>query len=285
VLALAGRVLAGKWSIPAIQTSPMFALDLEHLENQIPDAQFRKQELEFSRAAHLFVEQHGVVSNNAGFHEEKLNIHLFPKALQLPGNVFGSKYFYAGRCAAEQPCYGDWKNCSPDMPIVLVSNSTTYFRGSDFFRMCIEALSGLGWHVILSIGEQVDPESLGRLPPHVEVVQKTSNVRILPHLSLFICPGGIITQAEAAYHGVPLIAASQGFRELEWVSENIPRTGIGLHIKQADMSVAALREAAIHVFNDRSISDSVRRLRSTVRRDAGGEETVNRIEEYLESEV
>src|ERR687892_455383 len=82
------------------------------------------------------------------FHRETLNIYFFPKELQLKGTVSEADCFYAGRCAGEQPYYGDWqKTSSDDRPICLVSTSTTYIQGPKFFKMCVEALRNLGWHV------------------------------------------------------------------------------------------------------------------------------------------
>ena len=281
-LALAGRILANRWRIPAAQTTPMFAVDPDNLNTQIPDPQYRGEEMQFSEAADSFLQKQGVASSGFAFHREKLSIYLFPKALQVPGNVFGRECFYAGRCAAEQPYYGHWHRKAERMPFALVSNSTTYASGPEFFRVCIDALSGLGMYVVLSIGS-IDPALLGKLPEHFEIVRGVSHVQILPHMSLFICPGGIVTQAEAMYHGVPLIAVSNGFGELEWVGENIPRLGIGIHLKKADTVPAKIRKAAIQVLGDQTIRGNVRRLQNIVRRDAGGEETANRIEEYLES--
>ena len=85
-----------------------------------------------------------------------------------------------------------------------MSASTTHVQGPKHFRTCINGLMGLRWHVILSVGDRVDPTALGPLPPGFEVVQGNAHIKILRYASLFVCAGGIITMSEAAYHGVPL---------------------------------------------------------------------------------
>jgi MGT family glycosyltransferase len=283
LVAFAGRILANRWSIPAVKCSPGFAFDRESIGLQISDPEYRQELLEDSAKADRFLMSHGIVESDFLFHREGLTIYLLPKPVQPGGNVYGGSFFYAGRCAAEQSYYGDWRKTHTDgRPIVLVATSTSYVQGPKYFKMCIEALSGLKWHVLLSIGDQGDPKTLSPLPPHFEIVQHTSHVKILPHVSLFVCLGGLITLSESMYHGVPLIATTLGFKELEWHGANIARLGIGVHVKGADPSAETVREAVIRLSEDARIAEKVTEMQRKVRREPGAEETVNRIEEYLE---
>lgn len=283
-MAFAGRILAHRWNIPAIQTSPSFAMDEDNFSQQVKDPEFRQQLLQGCESVGKILEPYGVTGSSFRFDKEKLNIYLFPKALQPKGDVFGQNCFYAGRCAGEQLIYGDWrKKSTVDRPIAFVATSTTYVRGPEFFRTCIEALAGLQWHVILSIGDSGDAGSLMPLPPHFEIVQHNSHIQILRHASLFICLGGIITTSEAAYHGVPLIVTTHGFPELEWQADNIESLGLGVHLMKSETTVESIRKSAIHVSQDTAIHNRVRQMQRAVRREPGAEETANRIEEYLEA--
>jgi len=167
------------------------------------------------------------------FDGERLNLFFFPKALQPLGDVFGEDYVFAARCPAERPCDGEWSNKKADgRPIVLVSALTCYVRGPDYFKMCIEGLKNFPWHIILLIGDSIDPAALGPLPPNCEVDQRMPLVKILPHVSLLVCMGGIITTSEAMYYGVPLLVTSHGFKELEFQADNLDALGIGIHQKR-----------------------------------------------------
>ena len=283
-LAPAGRILAHRLKIPAVQTSPTFAHSRKNWPDQVTDPEFRRQILESSGVTDRFLTRHGVASDGFQFFREKLNIYLFPKELQPAGDDLGESCFFAGRCAGEQPYYGDWqRSAAIDRPIVFVATSTTYLQKSDFFQMCIAALSGLRCHVILSIGDHGDAAGLKPLPPHCEIVQHTSHIKILPHVSAFICLGGIITTSEALYHGVPLIVTSLGALELEWQAENLERLGIAIHIRKSEMTAEKVRAATARALEDRQMRNRVRDLRDLVRRAPGGEETANRIEEHLET--
>lgn len=280
----AGRILAHRWGIPGIQISPHIAFDEENLDAQIRNEDFRKWVLAQGAKANKFFEHEGMTSGaNFIFHREKLNIYTIPKLLQPEGTSLDDvRCFYAGRCPAEQPYYGDWRKTHTDgRPIVLVVTSTTYVRDPGYFRACIDALSGLHWHVVLSIGS-IDPMSLGPLPPHFEVVKDNAHVKILPYAGLFILQGGNMSVAEAAFHGVPMIATTFGFAEIEWCAENsIARLGVGIHLRKEEITVDGIRAAAVRIEGDSNIQSKVRNVSKAVQREAGSEDVVNRIDEYL----
>lgn len=283
-LALAGRILAEELNIPAIQMSVSFAQDRRFHGEQLKDPGFRQHELENSQLFDRFLRKYGVESNGFIFHREKLNLYLFPKFLQPPGDVFGTDCFYAGRCAGEQPYYGGWRNTwADDTAVALVSTSTTYVQGAPYFKACVSALADMQWRGILSIGDSGDPASMGPLPEKFEIVQHNSHIKILPYIDLFICLGGIVTMSEAAYHGVPLVVASRGFPELEWQAERMSGIGMGVWIHEHEITADGIKAAITGLLQDQLILAKVKELRRTVRSEPGGEETANRIEEYLET--
>jgi MGT family glycosyltransferase len=283
-LALAGRILAKRLSIPAIQTSPTFAHDEDVWPRQMKSPELRRSIVEVGDQIDSFLEQHGIVDGNFVFFRERLNVYFFPRTLQPQSQALRGDCFFAGRCAGEQPYYGEWQwSDSGDRPLAVVGTSTTYVQGPDYFRLCIAALSDLKWHVVLSVGSSCDPESLMPLPDHFEIVQNISHIRILRHASLYICLGGIITTSEAMYHGLPLIVTTHGAGELEWQGDNIEELGIGVHLRAKDMNPQNLRKTAIRVSSDRKLLDRVKEVQRIVQREPGAEETATRISEYLEN--
>jgi MGT family glycosyltransferase len=279
---IGARVLASRWGTPAIQVSPCFALNKEHYSDQVSHPQWRAQWLETSKAFDRALELFGLDSNGWTFFREELNIYLFPKLLQPGPDLAEENCIYVGRCPGEQPYYGNWNSTSAGgLPTVLATTSTNYVMGPDFFRLCIEALSGLGWHLILSVGERADPSILGDLPSNVTVIQHTAHVKILPRVNLLVCLGGIVTSSEAAYHGVPLVVTSHGFPELEWQAENLVRLGIGVHLSKDQLTVDRLRRAATDAFQDERMAQRMLQIQRHVREEPGAEEAVNRIEEFI----
>jgi MGT family glycosyltransferase len=280
--AVAGQILAHRWKIPVIKTSPIFAHEKRTHSRQVKDISFRKDILELSRHIDLFLGQHGIADSDWLFHRDRLNIHFCPKELQPCPESIDETCFFAGRCTNEQPLYGAWQK--PDIgkrTVAFVAASTHYVRGPQFFRSCIEAFEGLGWHLILSIGDKIDAAALGPLPPHVEIVQQVSHLRILPHVHVLVCMGGIMTCTEASYHGVPMVITSHGYPEIEWQADNIEEQGTGVHLRGAELSPAELRNAALRVVNDAALLQRVREMKRKVRRSPGAEEVANVIEDYM----
>jgi UDP:flavonoid glycosyltransferase YjiC (YdhE family) len=117
----------------------------------------------------------------------------------------------------------------------------------------------------------------------VEIAQGSSHVQILRYASLVIGLGGIISVSEAAYYGVPTIALSCGYPENEWEQRHFEHLGTIIHLPQSDMNAENLRRAIIRASEDVTIQSRVTVLQHAVRREPGAEETVNRIEDYLES--
>lgn len=282
--AMAGPILAHKWQIPAIKISPNFAFNRTVLDRQIKDPKLREGVLEASAQADRFLERHGVGITGYVFHRQKLNIHMMPRDFEPCGEALDETCFYPGRCAGEQVPFGDWRSQNQgDRPIVLVATSRSYVQGPEYFRTCVAAFSDLNCHVILSISDNdADLAALSSLPSNFEIVLRTSHTRILPYASLLVFMGGNISANEAAYYGVPWIATSLGISELEWLGDILAGLGLGVHLKGADVSSASLRSAALEVLESAAIREKVKRFQRKVRRDAGAEETANRIEEYLE---
>jgi MGT family glycosyltransferase len=284
LVAFAGRILAHQWKIPAVQTCPTFALRRATFDRSIENPDFRRELFELGAHADRFLTNHGISNSDFLFHRERLNIYFVPRDLQPDKYASDESCFFAGRCPGEQLYYGQWHRTQDHHgPTILVSTSTVYLQGPEFFKLCIDTLVGFKGRVILSVGDHMDVGSLGPLPPHFEIVQGAAHVMILPHVSLFICLGGNITAAEAAYHGVPLIVTSHGFTELEYQGDNIENAGLGLHLRKNDLDVDNLRSAVTRVLGDATLLNKVRLIQRSVRREPGAEEVANRIEEYLDA--
>jgi MGT family glycosyltransferase len=282
-LAIAGRIIANKLKVPSVQMSPTFAHNNDPFSEQLKSAEFRELTLVVSHQIDKFLELNGVESKDFIFHREALNIYFFPREFQPNASILKEECLFAGRCPGEQPYYGSWqKPPTSERPIALISTSTTYAQGSGYFRMCIDAFSPLNWHVLLSIGDTVTPDSVGPLPQHFEIVQRTSHLRVLPYASLFLCLGGIISMAEAAYHGVPLIVMTQGLVEMEWQANCVAGLGTGVWLNEASTTVDRLSDAIIAIPKDEVILGAVRKLRSSVRRSPGSEDVANYVETYMD---
>lgn len=278
----AGYILARRHNVPAIYAGPSYALDRHCLEIQIPHERQRRNFLDFSASVDRALLDFDAPDADWYFHRAPLNIFLCPKTLQPCSELLDDNCYFAGRCAGEQLYYGEWtKKSGADRPYVLVATSTNYIQGPQYFNTCIEALDGLGYHVLLSIGDDADPSQLPQLPRDFEIVQHVSHVKLLPYVALYVGCGGIISSAEAAYYRTPMILTSLGFPEKEWEAENLRRVGLAAHLSGNELTPQLLRQKVQKVAEDASMHYRVREISEMVRREPGGEDAVNRIEQHL----
>ena len=283
VVALAGRILANKWHIPAVKLSPHPSFSEVTLDVQIRNAAAREWVLHASERADVYLRSYGIRSSGFLFHREALNIHPFPRDFDPNGDAGDESCLYAGRCPAEQPYFGDWRDeAKDDKPIALIVTSTTSVQGPDYFRICVQALSNLQWNIILMPGGGSQLTSLLPLPENFQHVPGTSPAKVLSSAAVLICMGGAMIVSEAMYHGVPLVMTSCGVEELEGLCETWEKLGFGIHVKLTEMNAENLRKAVLNVAENPEILRKVREMRRRVQREPGAEEVANRIEELVE---
>jgi MGT family glycosyltransferase len=286
-MALAGRILVKRLGVPAIQTSPFYGFLEDDFAGQVKHEVFRTELLNHAENISLFLDTYGIRSLNYRVDKERLNLYLFPRALQPRGAEFGEHCYFAGRCPGERVVRAHWEDQSGGRPIALVSMTNLRSTGTSMievpahFSASIDALSGLGWHIVLSLNERCDRSLLHPLPPHCEIIHPSALLKVLARARVLFFNSGIMTTAEAAYHGVPMAAITEGHPEFEWQGERIAELGIGVHIRKEAMNSANLREAAIRLSSDRMLLDRVRQIKREVRREPGAEEVADRIEEYI----
>lgn len=279
----AGRILATKLDVPAILITPCLEMTRASLERQVESDRFRRSLLSFNDRADRWFETHGIKASDALFHRERLNIYLYLREYQLPEDVADGCSYYAGRCAAEQPYSNPWrKRASDERPTALVSTSTTYSQGASYYRNCAEALTGLGWNVVLALGANNDPTQFMPLPPFCEIAERGPLVSIMPQASLLVCLGGPVTTMEALYHGLPLVLLSHGVDDAELYADRAVHLGCGLHLRGVNVGVDEIRAAVSQVWDNASMRTRVNALQSLVKNSPGAEETANRIEAFLD---
>lgn len=279
----AGQILASKWRVPAIETNADLAFELaapDTMSEAIRKS--RNRRLAGTKVINEFLTTQGLTADGTPSECGKLTIYWYPEEYQLRGVGLGHAA-YAGRCGAERPYTGIWQATSNDgRPVLLVSMSTAYVQGPDYFKMCIQALAGLDWHVVLAIGDNNQAESFSPLPQHFEIVQHVPQLKILPHASLLVFMGGPTSTWEAMYHGIPVVMITHGHGDPEAYAEHATDLGIGIHLKKSDTTADNLRHAVKQIQRDCAIHDRVRRMQHIVRHSWGAEETANCVEEFLE---
>lgn len=132
------------------------------------------------------------------------------QARRLPANVrYVGPVSDAASTDGATSATGVAPQAAGDLPLVLVSLSSTYMAQEAVLRAAIDALGTLSVRGLVTTGLAVDPGAFD--PPHnVEVVSHRPHSEVLPAASLVVTHAGHGTVMAALTHGVPLVCVPMG---------------------------------------------------------------------------
>jgi UDP:flavonoid glycosyltransferase YjiC (YdhE family) len=153
--------------------------------------------------------------------------------------------------------------------LVLVSLSSVWFPGQErLMQRMVDAVAGIGAHVVVTTGRAVPPSAL-HAPPGTEVHGLLDHGAVLPRASLVIGHGGHATTVRALAHDVPMVvvplnpASDQG-----GVARAVARTGAGLVVRKSG-SAGRLRAAAATVLRQPAFAAAAARAGDAIRAEHG----------------
>ncbi|PZG24375.1 glycosyl transferase [Micromonospora craterilacus] len=283
---IAGQLLAARWDRPAGRLSAAFASN-EHysFSRDMIDLAGTIDPLDlpaFRDTLRELLAEHGLSRSVADCwqHVEDLNLVFVPKAFQIAGETFDDRFVFVGPCFGPRRFLGRWTPPADDRPIVLVSLGTTFNDRPDFFRDCARAFAGQPWHVVMTLGGQVDPAQLGELPPNVEVHRWVPHVEVLERAAVCVTHGGMGTLMEALHWGRPLVVVPQSF-DVWPMARRVDQLGLGVLLPGEKADGDALLAAVDVVAADSALARRVAAMRAQVRQAGGAGRAADAIEGYL----
>jgi MGT family glycosyltransferase len=134
---------------------------------------------------------------------------------------------------------------------VLVSFSTAFEqRAPDKFQRCLDAMSDLPVHVVVTAGGVVEPQEL-KVPANACVLRYAAHDPILRRAALAVTHGGHGTAMRALRHGVPMIVMPGLAHDQPCIAETMQEWGVGRTLP-GDASAAAIRSAVQDVLSQPS---------------------------------
>jgi UDP:flavonoid glycosyltransferase YjiC (YdhE family) len=92
-------------------------------------------------------------------------------------------------------------------PLIYASMGTILNGRLDVFRIIVAALAKHeGLQLVLSMGDQVDPEQIGPVPSNAIIVKQAPQLELLKQTSVCITHAGLNTVLESLAQGVPQLA-------------------------------------------------------------------------------
>jgi zeaxanthin glucosyltransferase len=177
-----------------------------------------------------------------------------PKEFDFPGIPWPAQFHYAG------PFHDDegrglvlfpWEKLT-DKPLIYASLGTLVNGQDDVYKHILEAVEPLeDVQVVLSIGNNINPENLGPIPSNTIVVRSAPQIELLKRAALCITHAGLNTTLESLAHGVPMVAIPIGYDQ-PGTAVRIAHHGTGEFIEVDDLTTERLRALIEKVLQDLS---------------------------------
>ncbi|MFI7081499.1 macrolide family glycosyltransferase [Micromonospora sp. NPDC049903] len=285
----AGRILARVWGRPATQLSPVFASN-EHysfpeqmMKAAGPASMDNGVMAEFFPRMAGMLAAHGVELDPMELVTavEGQNLVFLAREFQPAGATFDDRFAFVGPCLGERGFLGDWRPPSDGRPVVLVTLGTVHNGDTEFFRSCLAAFADGPWHVVISVGEGVDPADLGAPPKNVEIHRWVPHLKVLEHADAFVTHGGMGSVNEALYWGCPMVVVPP-WPDVVPNAWRLVELGIARQLDPTEISADLLRESVAAVTDDPEMRERARQMRTHTREAGGAPRAVEELEAYLQ---
>ncbi|WP_406621714.1 macrolide family glycosyltransferase [Bacillus atrophaeus] len=283
-IALAGKLLADKLQVPAVRLCSSYA---QNESFQMGTEEMLKQVKEAEAEFQAFLEQENLpaVSFEQLAIPEAFNIVFMPRSFQIKNETFDDRFCFIGpslgkRSEQERLLLKE----KGDRPLMLISLGTAFNAWPEFYQMCMEAFGGAKWHVIMSVGKSIEPDSLGDIPDNFTVRQSVPQLDVLEEADVFISHGGMNSTMEAMNEGVPLVVIPQ-MHEQELTAQRVEELGLGIYLPKEEVSVPRLQQAIGNIFSDKEIHSRVKDMQKDVKEAGGAEQGAAEIEAFMKKSV
>jgi MGT family glycosyltransferase len=189
------------------------------------------------------------------FGSSGLNIVHTSREFQPCAATFDERFLFAGpsvEARAERERFA-WED-APSSPLIYVSLGTIFNTNAAFYRQCFEAFRDEDVRLVVSIGQTLSPESLGRAPRNVMVRSWVPQLDVLRQAAVFVTHGGMNSVSESLHYGVPVVVVPQ-MGEQELVASQVERLGAGVRLRRDSVTPASLQAAVGRLLADRSFRE------------------------------
>jgi UDP:flavonoid glycosyltransferase YjiC (YdhE family) len=140
-----------------------------------------------------------------------------------------------------------------DPPLVYVTLGTVFNRPA-LLRDLLHAFASLPCRVLMTVGSNLHPGSVGPVPKNAEVVRYVPQLEILPRASAVVSHGGSGSTLGALAHGCPIVFVPQGADQFENALATAA-AGAGIVVMPDHQSVPTLRDALLTILRERSYTE------------------------------
>jgi MGT family glycosyltransferase len=281
-LAWWGRIMARRWQVPSAETWPNLVGN-EHWSMHLKYTTFNpwspRTLLTLARIGG-FLRGEGITDVRAFVRGDDAAVRLvtLPRAFQFAGETFGDGYRFVGPGLTDRADQGGWEPAGP-LPVLLVALGTGYNDRPDFYRTVLRAAVDRPWQVVLAVGD-VAAETLGPIPPNVELHKHVPQLAVLRHARAFVTHAGMGSTMESLRFGVPMVAVPQ-MAEQRANADRIAELGLGKALRPDEVTEAVLWEAVEEVAGDERVRERLDWMRGELAAAGGAAAAADAVENLL----
>jgi UDP:flavonoid glycosyltransferase YjiC (YdhE family) len=174
-----------------------------------------------------------------------------------------------------------WVDALADLPTVYVTLGTIFNGAPGVFEVILEGLKSEPFNVVVTVGEDRDPDELGPQPDNVHVERYIPQSLLFPHCDAVVCHGGSGTTLAAFAHGLPVLVVPQGANQF-WNADRCAELGVGRCILDDDLSPEAVRRDVHALLEQPGYRSKALQLRREIERMPSPEANVALLERLAE---
>ncbi|MCL6673021.1 macrolide-inactivating glycosyltransferase [Streptomyces panaciradicis] len=287
ITAYPARVLAHRWGVPAVSLSPNLVA-WEGYEEEVAEPMWAEPKSTERGKAYYARFRAWLEENGIGLHPDDFagrpdrSLVLIPRALQPHADRVDERvYTFVGACQGNRAAQGDWGRPADAEKVVLVSLGSTFTDRPGFYRECVRAFGGLpGWHLVLQIGERMDPAGLGEVPANVEVRSWVPQLAVLRRADLFVTHAGAGGSQEGLATATPMIAVPQAVDQFG-NADMLQALGVARRLDTEEATAEALRATALALVDDPEVARRLGEIRDAMAQEGGTGRAADLIEAEL----
>lgn len=170
-------------------------------------------------------------------------------------------------------------------PLIYASMGTILNGQVEVFRTLAAGVAKhKGVQLVLSIGDQLEPEQIGPVPSSAIIVKRAPQLELLKLASVCITHSGLNTVLESLAQGVPQVAIPVTFDQ-PGIAARIAYHKTGLVSSLEKLTVAHLATLLGEVLSDPTYGDNARRIQKAIVRTNGLSLAADLVEQSLETTV
>jgi MGT family glycosyltransferase len=295
-LAIWGKLLARKYSIPAVSitatiafnTTVWFSYPEVYIHQYIKIFFHLKETLSVIKQYLTLIFINNI--KNIGFvdifiNTEPLNIVFTSYLLQPYFKSFDKTFHFVGPSIKNRIEPFSIKHyLHTKKKIVYISLGTIFNDDLNFFKLCVTTFANTPYQIILSLGHRFSKNDIPPLSKNILVENYIPQLEVLSKASLFITHGGMNSISESLFFGVPLLIVPQ-MDEQKVNALRIKELGAGIFLRKNRITKSILLSTSEKIMQTKYYYENAKRIQKSFIEAGGYKKAADVISSYIKASL